>query len=164
MRDFEEYKLFVEDTGRFSERRQTVTNIYITINGAIAGLITFLVKDSGLSNWWLTIAILPLIGFGVIVCYYWRQLIDKYKVLVGFRLKLLREMETQIPTSIQMYHREDQIYPRAGQGDLATGAGLNFSDREVLLPNLFIFLYVVLGMSIVIGTTLVMSGALPSPI
>jgi hypothetical protein len=34
---FEEYKLFIEDTARFSERRQTVTKTYITVNSAILG-------------------------------------------------------------------------------------------------------------------------------
>ena len=31
MPNLEEYKLFVEDTARFTDRRQSITNLYITI-------------------------------------------------------------------------------------------------------------------------------------
>jgi hypothetical protein len=162
--NFEEYQLFVEDTARFSERRQTITNTYITINGAIAGLITFLVRDSGLINWWLAVAMLPLIGFGIVICSYWQQLITKYKRLVGFRLDVLREMEMKLPGSVQMYHREDAIYPRDSQNKPIPGLGLNFSDLESRLPWLFIILYVILGLGLAVGTWLVTRGILPSPI
>ncbi|GAC1388252.1 MAG: hypothetical protein NVSMB33_17860 [Ktedonobacteraceae bacterium] len=160
----EEYSLFVEDTARFSERRQTVTNTYITVNGAIAGLITFLIKDSGLTNWWLVVAIWPLIGFGITVCYYWQQLIRKYKELVSWRLKVLRKMETKLPDSVRMYHREDELYPRDLQDNAIAGRGLNFSDLESRLPWLFISLYIILGLCLAVGTFLVTRGILPSPI
>ena len=161
---FEEYSLFVEDTARFSERRQTVTNIYITVNGAIAGFITFLVKDSGLTNWWLVVAIWPLIIFGIMVCNYWQQLIDRYKKLVRLRLKVLREMEPKLPGSVQMYHREDELYPRDPQDNIIQGLGLNFSDWESQLPRLFIVIYVLMGICLAVGTFLVTRGFLPSPI
>ncbi len=162
--NLEEYKLFVEDTARFSERRQTVTNTYVAINSAIAGLITFLVRDSGLVNWWLVVALLPLIGFGIMVCNYWRQLIVKYKKLVGLRLNVLREMEMNLPGSVQMYHQEDKLYPRDLQNKPIPGVGLNFSDLETRLPWLFIVLYVVLELALAVGTWLVTRGILPSPI
>lgn len=161
--NFEEYRLFVEDTARFSERRQTITNTYITINGALASVITFLVKDSGLVNWWLVIAILPLIGFGIVICSYWGQLIIKYKSLVGLRLNVLREMEMKLPGSVQMYHLEDSLYPRDSQNQSIPGRGLNFSDLEKQLPRLFIVLYVILGLGLALGTWLVTRGILPSP-
>jgi hypothetical protein len=161
---FDEYRLFVEDTARLSERRQTVTNTYITINSAIAGLITFLVRDSGFVNWWLAISMLPLIGFGILICSYWQQSIIKYRTLVGLRLDVLREMEMKLPDSVQMYHREDELYPRDSQNKPISGLGLNFSDLERRLPQLFILLYVILGLALVVGTLLVTSGILPSPI
>lgn len=164
MTNFEEYKLFVEDTARFSERRQTVTNIYITINGAIASLMAFLIGESGLIDWWLVVAILPLIGFGILVCSYWRQLIMKYKKLVGLRLDVLREMEMKLPGSVHMYHREDELYPRDSQNKPISGVALNFSDLEIRLPWLFIAVYIILGLCLIVGTWLVTAGVLPSPI
>lgn len=162
--NLEEYVLFVEDSARISDRRQMIANIYITINGAVAGLLAFLVKDSGFTNWWLVIAVLPIISFGVMVCRYWRRLILKYKTLINFRLEVLREMETRIPGSARMYHREDYLYPRDTGSKAAGTGGLNFSDMELGLPELFIALYVLLGINLVIGIFLVTSGILRSPI
>ena len=39
MDKFEEYKLFVEDTARFTDRRQTVSNIYVAVNSIILSAI-----------------------------------------------------------------------------------------------------------------------------
>ena len=135
----EEYKLFVEDTARFSERRQTITNTYISVNSAIAGLLAFLVKDSGLVDLLVLIAIIALICFGLLICCYWVQLINKYKKLVGFRVKLLHEMEDRLPDLIGVYHREDELYKPT------QGKPLNISDLERGLPILFGLLYVILG-------------------
>ena len=37
---FEEYKLFVEDTARLSDRRQTISNIYVTVNSILSKCAT----------------------------------------------------------------------------------------------------------------------------
>jgi hypothetical protein len=47
---FEEYKLFVEDTARFTDRRQTVTNICVTINSVLLSAVALLVKDADCSG------------------------------------------------------------------------------------------------------------------
>jgi hypothetical protein len=141
----EEYKLFVEDTARFSERRQTITNTYISVNSAIAGLLVFLVKDSGLTSWLVPVSIVALIGSGLVICQYWEELILKYKVLVRFRIKLLHEMEDRLPDLIGVYHREDDLYkPTAGNP-------LNISDLEVQLPVLFRRLYIALAVILIAG-------------
>jgi hypothetical protein len=147
----EEYKLFVEDTARFSDRRQTITNTYISVNSALAGLLVFLVKDSGLTGWLLPSAVIILIGFGLVICSYWARLIHKYKTLVGFRIKILREMEKDIPGSIKMYHREDELYPVDKDNNPIPGQGLNISDLEVSLPVVFRWLYLALAAFLVAG-------------
>lgn len=116
-----EYKLFMEGTARLSERRQSVTNTYITVNGALASLITFLAKDSGLNDLGLVLFMLPLLALGIIICQYWQRLLLKYRLLVGFRFQTLREMEKRIPSSIRIYHREDELYPRDDQDRVISG-------------------------------------------
>jgi hypothetical protein len=73
-------------------------------------------------------------------------------------------MEMKLPGSVQMYHQEDILYPRTSHNKPVPGAGLNFSDLEIRLPELFIILYIVLGLSLLVGTWLVAKGILPSPI
>lgn len=143
MDKFEEYKLFVEDTARFTERRQTVTNIYVAVNSIILGAIAFLVKDLEFIDFWkVFVGVLVLVA-GIFICLQWDRLIYKYKLLVGFRIRQLREMEEspEMSNCHRMYHVEDELYPRDKDGNDIPGKGLNISDRERLLPRVFITLY-----------------------
>ncbi|MGB9872948.1 MAG: RipA family octameric membrane protein [Anaerolineae bacterium] len=141
---FEEYKLFVEDTARLSDRRQTVTNTYIAVNSLLLGAISFLIRDAAGGRWWGLLLAFPLLVSGVIVCCFWRQFIIKYKTLIGLRIDTLRDMEDRpgMEGSVRMYHVEDAIYPRDEHGKMIPGRGLNFSDLEKRLPVLFLVLYV----------------------
>ena len=76
---FEEYKLFVEDTARFTERRQTISNIYIAVNTLLLAAIGLFIKDLGTLGSWILILCVPLVAAGVFVSLWWRQLIIKYK-------------------------------------------------------------------------------------
>jgi 8-oxo-dGTP pyrophosphatase MutT (NUDIX family) len=149
---FEEYKLFVEDTARFTDRRQTVTNIYVAINTVLLSGVALLV-DGGLENWVMLLAAEAILVGGIAVCLFWRQLIHKYKALVGLRIRELRRME-ELPEMVgchQMYHAEDELYPRDEDGEMIKGQGLNISDLERRLPWAFIVLYVVFGAGIAIA-------------
>ncbi|UCH89346.1 MAG: hypothetical protein JSV49_01480, partial [Thermoplasmata archaeon] len=90
---------------------------------------------------------LPLIAAGIAVSLWWRQLIRKYKMLVGLRINTLREMEDEMPESVKMYHLEDTLYPRDEDGKMIPGEGLNFSDLEARLPTLFVVLYGLFGVA-----------------
>jgi len=153
---FEEYKCFVEDTAKLSERRQTVTNIYITVNSLILGAVSFLIKDAVSGQWWGLVLALPLMVGGIAICRFWEQLLVKYKRLVGLRLDTLRLLEDlpEMAGSVRMYHVEDAIYPRDEEGRMIPGKELNFSDMEKKLPTLFLILYVIYAVS----TVLVMIG------
>ena len=149
---FEEYKMFIEDTARFTERRQNASNLYVTINSLILTAIVFVVKDLGADSLSRLLLLLPVITAGIFVSLWWRQLIIKYKELVGFRINMLRKMEEKedLKETEKMYHAEDELYPRDAQGNMIKGAKLNFSDLEARLPTLFIILYIFSGL-VVIG-------------
>jgi len=140
---FEEYKLFIEDTARFTDRRQTVNNIYVAVNSIILTAIALLVKDAGLNSFWRTLAVMPMLAAGIVICLQWDRLLIKYKKLVGFRINHLRKMEN-LPEMVgchRMYHCEDELYPRDMDNQPIPGKGLNFSARERWLPWVFIMLY-----------------------
>lgn len=143
MNKFEEYKLFVEDTARFSERRQTVTSTYVAVNSLLLMATAFLVKDAGLKPVWRGYVSIFLLVTGIVFCLQWERMINKYKRLVAFRIDQLREMEKDpaMAGSHQMYHKEDMLYPRDAQGKPIPGQGLNISDRERWLPWTFIIVY-----------------------
>ena len=135
----------MNDTARFSERRQTVSNIYVGVNSLLLVAIGLLIKDLAARAPWTSLLPLPLVVAGILVCLWWRQLIRKYKALVGLRIDRLRKMEEDLPESARMYHAEDELYPRDAKGAMVPGKGLNFSDLEARLPMLFIVLYCIFG-------------------
>jgi hypothetical protein len=140
---FEEYKMFIEDTARFTERRQNASNLYVTINSLILTAIVFVFKDLGADPFAWLLLLIPVVAAGITVSLWWGQLIWKYKVLVGFRINMLRKMEksSDLAGIERMYHAEDELYPRDEQGNMIKGVKLNFSDLEARLPILFIILY-----------------------
>jgi hypothetical protein len=153
---FEEYKLFVQDTAKLSDRRQTVTNTYIAVNSLLLGATSFLIKDAANGQWWGLVLALPVMAGGSIVCRFWAQFMLKYKTLIGLRIDTLREMEDlpEMEGSVRMYHVEDAIYPRDEEGKMIPGEGLNFSDLEKRLPTLFLILYIIYA----VGTVLALLG------
>lgn len=159
---FDEYKLFIDDTARLSERRQGVTNTCITVNGAIVGLITFLIKDAGLTNWWLVVTMLPLIVAGIAVCYFWRRLLATYKTLIDFRFEQLEKMERG--ESLQGCHRMYNLEAQRFYGEAPPEQKIGFSRIEMRLPLLFIALYVLMGVGLAVATWLVLVGIVPSPV
>jgi hypothetical protein len=142
---FDEYNLFVNDTARFSERRQTISNIHVTINSLLLTVIGLLIKDAGGCDVWSLLLPLPMITAGIFVSWWWCQLIHKYKTLINLRIDTLHKMENEIPGLVKMYHIEDRLYPRDENGMLIPKKGLNFSDLESRLPILFIILYCLFG-------------------
>ncbi len=140
---FEEYKLFVQDTARLSDRRQTVTNIYIAVNSLLLGAISFLIKDATSDQGWGLALAVPLLAGGILVCLFWKQFLRKYKALIGLRIDTLRKMEElpEMEGCVRMYHVEDKLYPRDEEGRMIPGEGLNFSDLEKRLPMVFLILY-----------------------
>ena len=146
MDKFEEYKLFVEDTARFTDRRQMVSNIYVAVNAVLVAGIGITVKDGDITSMLKFLLVVPILAAGFVVSLRWILLIRKYKVLVGLRMDELREMEDHeaMEGCHRMYHAEDRLYPRDRSGRTIPGQGLNFSDLETVLPQVFLCVYVFL--------------------
>jgi amino acid permease len=144
---FEEYKLFAELTDRLSDRRQKISNTYLTVNSIIIGVIAFLIKDTDLLS---VVVIMPLI-IGIIACIVWKQIMYKYKKLITHRIEELREIENHVDMKNchKMYHAEDKLYPRDENGVLIKGKSLNLIDKEAWLPNIFIITYSVFLVGII---------------
>ncbi len=140
---FEEYKLFVEDAARFTDRRQTANSLHIAANSAVLAAAAFLVKDAGLPPLWRVITVGLVLAAGVVVCLQWIGLINKYQKLVKLRIDQLRAMEEtkEMAGCWQMYHKEDGLYPRDAKGELIPGKGLDMSKLEHQLPRIFIGVY-----------------------
>jgi hypothetical protein len=152
---FEEYKLFVEDTARFTDRRLTVNNIYVAVNSAVLAAVAFLGKDAGFLPSWRTGTLALVLVAGIVICLQWIQLIGKYKGLVKLRMDQLHKMEVspEMAGCWQMYHKEDDLYPRDEKGNLSPGKSHNISDLERWLPAVFIIVYAIFLLGCLAGLT-----------
>ena len=144
---FEEYRMLLQDAARLPDRRQSTSNMYVTVNSLLLTAIGLLGKDLVASGRWGLLLPIPLVAAGIAVCLWWTQLIRKHKLLVGLRINALREMESspEMDGSVKIFHREDALYPRDETGNMIPGPGLNFSDLEARLPQVFLWLYCLAG-------------------
>jgi hypothetical protein len=151
MDKFDEYKLFVEDTARFTSNRQTANNMYVAVNSIVLSASAFIIKDAGFLDSWKPFVVLPVLTAGVVVCLQWSRLIVKYKQLIGFRIRELKKIENKITNCHKMYEKEIELYPVDAEGRSIPGIGLNFSDRERWLPRIFLSVYSIYLLGSIIG-------------
>ena len=144
---FEEYKFFSDGTQQLADRRQTATEVYLSVNTAIFALIAFLLKDVGVEGRLQALLTLPLFGVGVFACLVWYKLIYGYKRLIGWRFEQLMAIEKTLPDSYQMYSKEQQHFFGSQNGKEKFG----FSRLEVWLPQVILALYIVYGGAFVVA-------------
>lgn len=133
---WDEYKMFVEDTQRLSDRRQAANNIYLSVNSLLLGAVALLVQLGGLNQpVFLPIVILIAIA-GFFICRDWLRLLLTYRQLLNLRFSVLKEREKSFTGSFTMYHVEDR---EMGYSDPQQG----FWRIEINLPSVFRFVYAV---------------------
>lgn len=148
MEPYEEYKLFVENTQKLSERRQKANEVLLAINTSIFTILAFFVKDSGFTSWRLFLFSIPLFAVGILSCILWQRIITQFKALIGWRYEQLRNMEKQMPNSYQLITKEwDEGY--APQGDKER---FGFARLEVWIPRLILILYMIYMIGSLIAT------------
>lgn len=145
---FEEYKLHLERAQKLSERRQTTTQTYLTVNTAIFGAVAFIVKDSGLSGWPLVLVALPLFAVGILACAIWLGSMHKIELFLDWQYDRLREMEEGIPGSSEVLGKENEKFYEPQEGGKKK---FSFSLQEAWLPRLLIILFGLYAVAMIIS-------------
>ena len=143
MDKYDEYKYFGEHILHQSQRRQNFSQIYLTVNTAIFGIMALLVKDSGLHSLNLVLANLPLFVVGLLACVVWVMTIIRFKKIIGWYYEQLRAMETGIKGSYKFYTREWNLFSQKPKS--------SFSDLEAVMPKIFIGLYLVYAVGMILA-------------
>jgi hypothetical protein len=160
---FAQYKLLMQDTARLSDRRQTVNNIYLSVNSVLLGGIALLVsqEDPDLKSLLVLVIVLVIALAGSIICGDWQRLVRSYKELLNLRFEMLKSIESieSFPYPVQIYHQEDAaLYRHEKLGKYVAPFG--FSAVEVKLPSVFRNLYLISGLFLFAATLLVRSGVI----
>lgn len=146
MDKFDELKFLHDRTQKYSERRQTLSQIYLTINTAVFGALAFLIKDSGLNGLTLILVSLPLYGVGLFACITWHRIIWNLESVIGWHYQQLREIEKKIPNSHRIFNKEwEKFFIEKDKKKFS------FSNLEAQLPKLLIALYSIYGTSLLIA-------------
>jgi hypothetical protein len=158
---FAEYKLLMQDSARLSDRRQTVNNIYLSVNSVLLGGIALLAQQGNLRSLLVLAIVLVIAIAGSIICGDWQRLVHSYRELLNLRFAMLKSIESLegFPYPIQIYHREDEaLYHHAKLAKHVAPFG--FSAVEEKLPYVFRNLYLFSGLFLFAATLVVRSGIL----
>lgn len=123
------YKLYVEMADRISSRRQTANSFFLTINTAIATLVSYANLDDNYC-WIISIA-------GVTLCCVWHRMICSYKNLNSGKFKVIHEIESKL--LIAPYTAEWKTIGEGKNNKLYKP----FSKVEVWVPFIFMALHMV---------------------
>jgi len=133
----EEYRIFIEDTSRYSDRRQTVSNIYVAVNTIVISAAAVLLANAhaqsgaNVQDPLVLALLLALSVVGVAASIVWWRLVCRYERIIAARLEELRNLEATIAGSHEMYRRMDKAF---------CGEVPSFSNLEKVLPVVFMAL------------------------
>jgi hypothetical protein len=137
---FEEYRLIVDNTQKMSERRQSATRTYLSVNTAIFVVLGFLVKDGGFNGWHLVLASSPLFISGFIASFTWLGIIKRFQEFIKWRYEQILELEKTLTGCYQLFTKEKKY--------LFGDEKFCFSKLEALLPIIFMALYGIYGIGL----------------
>ena len=128
---FEQYKIFVESADTISKRRDTANQFYLALNTAILSIVGYLNIFQQPSI--ITIGI-PI--FGILVNFYWREIIISFKSMNACKFDVIHEFEKKLPPR-----------PYACEWDIAKEGKTNkykpTTTIEAKIPLIFIAFYTI---------------------
>ena len=145
---YDEYKMLIEDTARFTDRRQNTSTLYTSINTIFLAALSIIISDFGALDIYEALASLVMIVAGILTSISWRTYILNYKKLISLRFDVLKEMEQSegMEDSVKIYAREDKIF------EFTNKKGL-FASIEKKLPETFIGIYVFALVIVLVSTS-----------
>ncbi|MGO8946311.1 MAG: hypothetical protein ACLQUY_01345 [Ktedonobacterales bacterium] len=171
---FQEYEKIMEETGKLSDRRQTVSDLFLGVNSLFLTAAGFSAVASNLKSWWSTGICAAIAVVALMINITWIQLIHRYRALVDLRFRYLEGLEKSLQSdgafgTISMASADrkkvDQ-YPRGVFGVEAIAlyskgprVGIYRLERRLIL--IFIFAYILLTAIVAALTYLIINGVLP---
>ena len=134
---FEEYRLLIEDTARFSDRRHKFSNFMVAMNGFLVTGIYAVLKDLSAHDPCRVVILVPLLGVGLAAGCVWQKLFIEYDEMIRARIKFLKQIECKAGKGDRdgLYHfLGPQFYHKEGRER-------GFTRLEKRLPWIFIGVY-----------------------
>ena len=142
----DEYRLALDQVDKLTQRRQSITTTYLSVNTALTAAIAFLFKDGSLPDVTSQFTVLALLFSGVVACNLWRRLIKHYSTLTGWWYEQIRSLENRLSESSKLVTKEYQDLYFKAKGKKDT----RITPHETALTWLFTALYVISGLAILV--------------
>lgn len=127
-----QWQTCVEMANGVSARRDTMNNIFVTLNIALIAAISF---------YWNIKSLLMVIA-GVLLCILWARLIKNYKMLNAEKFNIILTLEKQLPT---------QPFGDEWEHLKSNKKYRELTNLEKYLPIIFIVVYIITFAAIVIN-------------
>lgn len=124
-----QWQTCVEMANSVSQRRDTMNNLFITINSGIMAFASFTFEPK---TFFTFLA-------GILICILWIIFIRNYKELNTAKFKIIHDLEQQLPTS--PFKDEWNIIKMRGKY-------VNSTSLEYWLPGTFLVIYVVFSITL----------------
>lgn len=123
----EQYKLMIETTESSIERRQKVSNTYITISSIFMPIISAMIASS---DKWLNLSSIIVSLISIVLCCSWLNTIHSYGLTNSAKFEIIENIEKSLPLS--MFRAE--WYVRSARNKKI----VSFTSREKNIPIIFI--------------------------
>ncbi len=128
------YKLYVDMADKISERRQSASSFFLTLNSAIIALVGYVnlsqeITSIASSFFWLVAV------SGMVMSFLWYRLIRSYKDMNTGKFKVIHAIEKQLP--LRPYDAE---WTALGKGE-DPKLYLKFTNIEMYVPWVFFILH-----------------------
>lgn len=136
----EVYKVLVEMADRVSQRRQAANSFYLSINTATAAGSTLLTPIAQPAAMRLIVLVA-----GLAISFLWSRSIESYRTLNAAKFSVITNIEVDL--GITPFGNEWKVLDPDGDGK----RHVPFHKIEVLVPWVFVGLYVVQGLVVLTG-------------
>ena len=164
-----EYLAIAENTAKLSDRRQTVSDLFLGVNSLFLAAAGFVAWSEKLASWWAVGIVVAITVITIIMNSIWYRLIGRYRTLISLRIRYLEALEVALQESgtfgeVVLSSEDDKekhavlrgIYLIEKKTDLySKGAKMGFYRLERGLVWVFIFASIALAVASSVLTYLV---------
>ena len=88
-----EYLAIAENTAKLSDRRQTVSDLFLGVNSLFLAAAGFVAVSDNLKSWWAVGIVLAITVIAIVINSIWYRLIRRYRALISLRIRYLEALE-----------------------------------------------------------------------
>ncbi len=133
---FDQYKLFIDTTGKSADQRRNLNMFYLTVNTLVMSAIGTLATSGYIKDkHFFLLGILMFVGIATTMS--WISAIHVYKTMNNKNYAIIREFEQYFPAQVYTSFNKD-----LSKLDSFSEGKIFLTQREIIIPYVFLIGYV----------------------